>query len=106
MGMQDVITLEKVLDYMDTGQPFNLVYVIADENRGTGGQIRTRDQWIKCNLDVLPEAILFRNKIFQKDRKAFKKKENKNRLIYNPATQDIRAVHIRLICQFNGKRVI
>lgn len=106
MGRQETITLDKVLDFFDTGLPFNMVYVTADEKRGTGGDIVTLSQWIKCTKEALPSGILRRNKISHSSTTQVSDAENANRLIYNPQTQDIRAVHIRLICEFNGKRVI
>jgi hypothetical protein len=103
---QRVIPIENVLEYMDTGQSFNITYVTADEKRGTGGKIIRYEGWQKCNLETIPEVILRRNKVFELGKKIRKEGSAKNRLIINPATHDIRTVHIRLICEFNGKRVI
>lgn len=106
LSTTEVITLEKVLQFMDTGQSFNITYVTADERRGTGGKIIRYDGWQKCNLETVPEVILRRNKVFELAKKIKREGLAKNRLIINPATHDIRTVHIRLICEFNGKRVV
>lgn len=103
---QGVISLDQVLAYMDSGQPFNLTHVTADENRGTGGEIKVRNGWVKCRHDAVPEVILRRNKVYQKLKRDPKYGQNKNRLIMHPVTHEIREVHIRLICTFNGKRVV
>jgi hypothetical protein len=105
MTGSSTITLEEVIDVMESGRPFDLVYVTADETRGTGGDIIERKGWVICNKAALPTPILRRNKIKPVD-KADRLQANTNRLIYHPASQKIRAVHLRLICQFNSKRVV
>ena len=102
----DIITLSEVLDYMDSGRAFDLVHVTADTNRGTGGEIKERNGWKKCDLKDIPEVILLKNKVFKAARDSEDSRTSKKRMIYNSATQEIRPVHIRLICNFNGKRVV
>lgn len=101
----DIITIEEVLDYMDSGRLFELVHVTADATRGTGGEIKARYDWKKCEMKDIPEVILRKNKILRAAMDPQEFRGSKKRLIYNSATQEIRPVHIRLICIFNGKRV-
>ncbi len=100
-----IITISQVIDHIDSGMPFDMVHVTADSTRGTGGQIKKRKSWIKCQWDIIPEVILRRNKVFDKLNKDPDYGRKKSRLILNPATQEIRLVHLRLICIFNGKYV-
>lgn len=105
MVLQSTISLSAVLDALDSGQPFNMNYVTASVTRCTGGEIKHRSQWVGCQFDMIPEAVLFKNK---GQYTPVTKKQNmlKIRHIMNPRNQEIRSVHIRLICELNGMRVV
>ncbi|MDH7463970.1 hypothetical protein QEG73_21895 [Chitinophagaceae bacterium 26-R-25] len=101
----EYITLSEVLEYIDSGRVFNMVHVTADINRGTGGQVKERNGWKKCLLESTPDVILKKNSI-NKNKEDRELRTSKKKMIINPATMEIRPVHIRLICKFNGKRVV
>lgn len=81
-----------------------MAYVTADRKKGTGGQIKHVQNWVRCDLAAMPEPVLRRNRITTE--KMPNHIEHKTKNIMNPATRDIRKVHIRLITEFNGRRVI
>jgi hypothetical protein len=101
----NVIELYEVIQQIDTGEPFNMTYVTADRKKGTGGQIRHCKNWVRCDLATMPEPVLRRNKVYEVARDP-RHQEHKTKNIMNPATRDIRKVHIRLITEFNGRRVV
>jgi len=96
------IELYEVISHIDSGRPFNMTYVTADKKKGTGGQIKVVKNWVRCDLAAMPDIILRRNKVDKMPRH----QEHKTKNIMNPATRDIKKVHIRLICEFNGRRVV
>lgn len=100
-----VIELYEVIQHIDSGMPFSMTFVTADRKKGTGGQIRTVHNWVNCNIADMPEPVLRRNKMFQAS-KVPNHQQHKTKNIMNPATRDIRKVHIRLITEFQGKRVV
>lgn len=81
-----------------------MAYVTADKKKGTGGQIKHVKNWVRCDLAAMPEPVLRRNRLSAE--KTPNHLEHKTKNIMNPATRDIRKVHIRLITEFNGRRVI
>lgn len=101
-----VIQLKEVIDGIESGKPFDIVFVTADRKKGTGGEIKRYKNWVKCNLEAMPEPILRRNKMEIGSYKMPQHQEHKTKNIMNPVTRDIRKVHIRLITEFNGKRVV
>jgi hypothetical protein len=103
--VNNVIELYEAIQLIDTGEPFSLTYVTADRNKGTGGQIKKVTNWVKCDLATVPEPILRRNKMFEASKNP-NHQQHKTKNIMNPATRDIRKVHVRLITEFNGKRVV
>lgn len=95
-----------MLAELDSGQPFSMTFITADRRRGTGGEIIRVRNWAKCQqqtatpeLSILPTSTgqgKKPNHYFNKTRNIFNLRE--------PRTT--RKVHIRLICEFNGKQVI
>jgi hypothetical protein len=106
MPMQETMDLTQVIDHLDAHAPFSMTYVTADKKRGTGGEIKKVDGWVKCNLGDMPEQILRKNRIHFSEVRDPKHGVHKTRNIMNPVTRDIRKVHLRLIVEFNGKRVV
>jgi len=98
------ISLEKTLEGIDSGAPFDLVHVTFDRTRGTGGEIKERKKWTKANFNALPEVVLRKAGI--KDKRNPNHSDHRTRNIYNPATREIKKIYIRLICSFNGKSVL
>ena len=105
MGIQTTISLSSVLDAIDSALPFNMIYVTASVARGTGGEIKHRSQWVGCQADMMQETTFFKYKANAAE-VSTKKARPKIRNIMNPITQEVRSVHIRLICEFNGMRVV
>ena len=105
--MAAYIQLTEVIDHLDSGMPFSMTYVKADRKTGIGGEIRRVQNWVKCELDSVPETILRRNKLVQfAAEKNPHHSEHKTRNIMDPATRTIKKIHLRLITEFQGKRVI
>lgn len=106
MPVQETIELTQVIDHIDSMMPFDITYVTADKKRGTGGEIKTRKAWVKCNLGDQPETILRKNHIPYSEIRDPRHIEHKTRNIMNPVNREIRKLHLRLIVEFNGKRVV
>lgn len=101
-----VIQLREVLDTIESGKPFDITFITADRKKGTGGEIKRYTGWVKCDLAAMPEPVLRRNRIPVNSLKEAAHRLHKTKNIMNPVTRDIRKVHIRLITEFNGKRVV
>lgn len=93
-----------MLDVIDSGCSFDLVRCKADRTRKTAGELRVHKNWTKAKFETLPDIILHKNG-FRKPTDP-KHSEHKTRNIYNPATQEIKKIYIKLVTQFNGKRVV
>ncbi len=106
MAVQETIELTEVIDHMEALMPFDITYVTADKKRGTGGDIKQCRGWVKCDLSSQPEPILRKNKISYAEAKDPNHRLHKTRNIMNPVTREIRKLHLRLIVEFNGKRVV
>lgn len=95
---------------MDGGEPFSMTFVTADRKKGTGGEIIRVANWVKARSST-GDGISTNDKkkdvnklILGKNPNHFK---NKTRNIRNLRDHKmIRKVHIRLICEFNGKKVV
>lgn len=81
--MLGIITFEEALHIMASGQPFDIAFVKADTSRNTGGQIRYEKGAVQIGMDY----------------------DNHQRRIKLRSGR-IRNVHIRLITELNGKKVI
>jgi hypothetical protein len=104
--MSPVIELYEVINHIDSGMPFTMTYITADRRKGTGGQLKQCTNWVRCDLATMPEVVLRKNRIHYEMEKNPNHPDHKTKNIMNPATRDIRKVHIRLITEFQGKRVV
>ncbi|PSR53911.1 hypothetical protein AHMF7605_10470 [Adhaeribacter arboris] len=106
----DIIRLSEVLKIMAVkAQPFDIVYCTADVKKGTGGEIKVRNG---CRLSGIKkvntepaeptETVPVPAGKTSKNPHHF---ENATRNIIK-ANGAVRTVHIFLILQFNGKKVI
>lgn len=86
----EIITLKDCLKQMQNGFPFTVTVVKADRKRGSGGEMRT---YVNCILKHSPKDSVANH--FQH--------QTRNLLLAN---KELRKIHIRLIVQFNGARVI
>ena len=105
-----IITLSEVLTILQSGVVFALTYCTADRKRGKGGKLVAVDQATICQLSAMPSNILRRNGIsattLGDNRRWADHHTHKTRNIYLPRTQEIKKLHIKLITEFNGKRVL
>jgi hypothetical protein len=98
------INLREVLDIIDSGLPFNLKYCTYSRTRGTGGEMIERRGWTKAIAEKLPPVVLIKNGI--KNSRDPRHSHWKTRLIYNAREQQLRKLYIKLITEFNGKKVV
>ena len=107
---KETITLRDALKHLDSGQPFNLVYVEADRRRGTGGELATRKGWVK----LMPAAKVqgaTRPEYKSRVAKAIQDTDpnhfhNKTRNIIYLKSRTIKKLHTKLIVEYNGKNVV
>lgn len=105
---EQVISRYEVLNSIDSGAPFKLVFVTADRHRGTGGELREVTNWVKVKNEPKEEQFPGRRLVGQEKENLRKAKGIKVFNIYNPLNeqQHITAVHYALMLFFNGKRII
>lgn len=106
--MEQTITRYEALKLIETGEPFDLVFITADRRRGTGGQIKRVKGWLKVmrNSDDAPSGVGNLSKAMQsRDPRHF---EHRTFNIFNPSNPADHAhkVHWRLMAFFNGKRIV
>lgn len=103
----DTIFRNDVLLQMDTGDPFDLVFITADRSRGTGGSIRRISGWQKV-VNTSSENGNRSGAAVIKARKNPNHREKKTVNIFNPNDPHGHAVkvHWRLMVFFNGKRIL
>lgn len=105
---EQTILRHQVLQQMDTGGSFDLVFITADRRRGTGGKIKRVKNWQKiCGQRGearLPAHLATRVNTSKNPEHSTHKTVN----IYDPrhAMQDVTKVHWRLMVYFNNKRII
>jgi hypothetical protein len=104
---KETITLQKVLETIDSGDSFSIAFVTTDLKRNTGGEFisiercrkhdfLTREEKAKIAKASPQTNMLHRNPHHY---------ENSTRNIVMP-NGEIRKCHIRLIRKFNGKTVL
>jgi hypothetical protein len=103
------ILRHEVMQAIDTGDPFDLVFITADRRRGTGGAIKSVTNWVK--ITAAPPKDMKRPRFGQSNTSRAKNPnhyEHKTINIHNPANprDNPTKVHWRLIQFFNGKRVL
>lgn len=97
------VSIQEILEHMDAGLPFSMIYVKADRKRGTGGQMVSVERAhksghnLKDGQRVTPSAI----------KKAAKNPNHSQHFTRNIVLPDreVRTVHPDLIITFNGKEV-
>ena len=104
----NTITLVTVLDQMEMMDPdnkprkFDIKFVTADMNRKTGGEIIEIKNARKC-IGERNKEIIYGSGSRPSRKPDHYKNSTRNILCENG---QIRKVHIRLIIEFNGKKVI
>jgi hypothetical protein len=78
-----IITFDEAMRLMASGKPFNITFVKADLRRKTGGQIRHEQDAVQIGWDYA----------------------NHNRRL-RLRSGAVRNVHIRLITEINGRKVV
>ncbi len=94
---------------MDTGDPFDLVFITADRKRGTGGKVKRVKGWAKIIGDVpvrTGRPGQFRH--IKTPAKNPHHTKHKTINVFNPGNDRDHAisVHWRLMVFFNGKRIL
>lgn len=109
--MEQTILRSKVLEILDTGEVFDLVFVTCDRKRGTGGELVSVQGWRKITGEPITTATpgeTRRKKSVSLSRDPNHQK-HKTVNIYNPlAGGQVHpiSVHIRLMQFFNNKRIL
>ena len=94
---------------MDTGAGFDLVFIMADKRRGTGGKIKRVKSWQKiCGERAgikMPAHLATKTTMTRKNPNH---NVHKTVNIYDPrhAMQHATTVHWRLMVYFNNQRII
>jgi hypothetical protein len=99
-----IITLKEVLAEMETGNPFSIVFITADKKRDLGGDIIRIDSCV-LNWTATKEKIKadgFNPELKSKTQNHY---DNGTRNLLLPAGH-IKKCHIRLITEFNNKKVV
>lgn len=91
---------------IDSGDPFDLEFVMGDLRRKTGGGYRKVKAWKKRKGESPEEATPGEKRL--KVVKNPQHHKNKTCVIYNPHNPDVHpyTIHWRLIQYLNGKRII
>jgi hypothetical protein len=106
------VTLKEVLETMDKvdkdgkAQPFDMKFVTANRKAGTGGEIIEIEHGRKCVGKRSGKVVFDERKASTEPKKSKNPHhfDNSTRNILLPNGQ-IRKVHIRLIIEFNKKKV-
>jgi len=100
----EIISLQECLRQIHTGKPFDITFVTADMQRKTGGVIKI---YQNCTLSQKSggKQRNGKGKNWIVPPKAPHHYENATRNIRLP-NGDIRKIHIRLITEFNGFKVV
>jgi hypothetical protein len=116
-----VILLSEALRILHSGATCSLTYVTADYRRGTGGQLLHIPQCVIWTEEAvnrssasIPESVsedpkhppIINHKSSIINHKRPSHYLNKTRNIYIPTSRKIQKLHIKLITQFNGKKVL
>lgn len=109
MHQEQTILRHEMLNEIDNGEPFDLVFITADRRRGTGGKIKRVSAWVKIKGGEQVSRIPGEFKlIIGSSKKDPRHLEHKTINIHNPnnASDHVYKVHWRLIIFFNSKRVL
>lgn len=103
--MNGTILRSEVIKQLDTGEPFDLVFVTADRNRGTGGDLIEVKQWIKKST---PQPVGVVGTPTTVGRKKVQARPGAAIAIFNPISKNIHpiTVHFKLMQFFNNQRIL
>lgn len=119
-----IILLSEALKILHSGAVCSLTYVTADYKRGTGGQLVFIPACVIYNnrlpedMENTPTLMSGASQIVNRKSKIVNLKHtvlqlknphhhaNKTRNIYIPKTRQIKKLHIKLITEFNGHKVL
>lgn len=87
------ILLDKVIEIIDSGVPFDIEFVTLDKERNKGGRLYT-----------IPKALRYRSQRLTRGT-SVKPEQKETRNIYDPQKRSVVRVHLYLITLFNGKVV-
>lgn len=90
---------------MDTGEPFHVTVVTCDVERNTGGQI-IKFGPVTLNQPRRKKASAHRRVKIFKPKKHRNNYDHNTRTIRILGTHQIRTIHVQLITEFNGEKII
>lgn len=101
----NTIPLDEVLHTMDSGQEFCIGVRTFNKQRDTGGEYILLDRAVKGRIQPGDKngIALASGEKFRKDPRHW---ENSTRNIVNLLNGETMKIHLRLIMDFNGKRVL
>lgn len=104
----DTVTLEHVIESMDAGKNFSIGIRTYDHRKGAGGQYIFIEKACKHNYRLPSERLAIskkevRNTEVKKNPKHY---ENSTRNIKVLANGNLIKIHLRLIVDFNGCKVL
>jgi hypothetical protein len=104
----DTVTLEEVISIMDAGKSFSIGIRTYDHKKGSGGQYIFIDKACKHNYHLPSEKLAEskkeeRRSLVQRNPKHY---ENSTRNIKVLANGNLLKIHLRLIVDFNGSKVL
>jgi hypothetical protein len=110
----EIITLREVLAEMEKREiPFSVTFITLDLKRDKGGDIVTiengmlsgKGNEVKLSTKAVNQLMKFDDYEHSRNSKRPNHYENRTRNIRILGTSQIRKLHIRLITEFNGKKV-
>lgn len=104
----EMITIETALNTIDTGEVVSLTYVSFDKRRKTGGKKKFLEQAVVTNPRKPKSELSPLNKSERSVSPNNKKNSTRNfrKCINGKPTNAIRKVHVFLILEVNGQKVM
>ena len=100
--------MDKV-DHTGRPVPFSITFITADRTRNTGGEIINISEAQKC-VGKQSGSVLYATPVNASSTNSVARdphhRENETRNIFIPISGQVRKVHLRLITQLNGKKII
>jgi len=99
------INLKEALDILESGQPFDVVFVSWDKKRKTGGLVKQYKGIIDKKMpkethDPLPQKVLKNPRHYEHVTRAFKV------VVNDVVTGTIKKFHLPLLLYVDGKKVV
>jgi len=102
--MEGTITIKEMLEYMDSGRPFDLSYVTADRRRGTGGQLLSATRARKTGTAARDGQKLTASVVSAAARNPQHAEHFTRNIVLRDRT--VKKIHPDLVTKFNGRVVL